>query len=69
MNYKDEIPEYGDIMTVDEFKSSVIDGSFIDYDGHGHPAREGKMEGDLMIYPSIVNDIPKDATHIVWFNK
>lgn len=67
--YRDEIPSYGDIMTVEDFKENVKSRMFIDYDGHGYPSKNGKMHRDLMIVPSQAHQIPKDATHIVWFNK
>ena len=67
--YWEEIPEYGDAMTVEEFKDDVNTGCLIDYDGFGHPMKDGKMAGHLDIYPSRVDIIPEDATHIIWFNR
>lgn len=56
------------VMTVEEFRESVEDGMFIDYDGFGYAARNGMSANDP-IYPSEVDKIPEDATHIVWFNR
>lgn len=66
--YEDAISEYGDIMTVGEWLDACMDGLLINYDGHGHPARDGMMS-DFSIYPSIMHLVPKDATHIIWFNR
>ncbi len=63
-----EIPDYGDKMTVAAFRRACRDGLFTDYDGHGNPAKNDRMM-DTRVYPSSVCDIPKEATHIVWFNR
>ena len=60
--------DFGDLMTVDDFRTNVATGLFIDYDGSGHPMKGGMMSRQA-IYPSRVNEIPEDATHILWFNK
>lgn len=67
-DYSGELSDYGDLMTVQEFKDSVESGGFIDYDGHGRPVKDGKEAG-FDIYPSIQHLIPLDATHIMWFNR
>lgn len=67
--YKDEPYDFGDIMTVGEFLENVNSGFFIDYDGSGHPMRDGKMDKRIDVYPSRAKDIPSDATHIQWYNK
>lgn len=45
-------------------------GGFIDYDGSGNYARDGKMS-NISIYPSDVNRkaIRRDFDTVVWFNK
>lgn len=58
-----------DVYTVEEFLSLVRAGSFIDYDGFGHPVKDGKADIDIEIKPSMPERIPEDATHIVWYNK
>lgn len=69
-NYITPIPDYGDVMPLREFLESVRDGMFIDYDGFGYPVKDDKMDDDIRIYPSnVVHVWPKDATHIVWFNR
>lgn len=69
MSYSDKIPKYGDVFTVEEFREACAGHSFIDDDGHGNPAKDGKMDSKIHIRPSRVSDIPGDATHIVWYNK
>lgn len=67
--YYEVIPEYGHSMTVEDYISNVESGSFIDYDGHGHPCKDS-LTADILIKPSDYNsNIPLDATHIVWFNR
>lgn len=68
MPYVSEVPEYGTLMTVEEFKNAVTNGFFIDYDGSGEPAKI-LVDKSVSIRPSKVNEIPADATHIVWYNK
>lgn len=58
-----------DVYTIKQFLSHVKDRSFIDYDGIGHPVKNKKADVTIDIYPSKVDRIPKDATHIVWYNR
>lgn len=58
-----------DVYTVDEFKEHCHVGSFIDYDGHGYPVKDGMADEDVVVKPSRVNEIPSDATHVVWYNR
>ena len=37
------IPEYGDLMTIEEFIKNCEDGIFIDYDGSGYYALKGQL--------------------------
>jgi len=66
----EEIPEYGDLMTMEEFIENCECGGFIDDDGHGYYASEKKMS-NIFISPSDVKDknIKKGYTHVVWFNR
>jgi hypothetical protein len=67
--YTDDIPKnYGDVMTVEDFKEACESGGFIDYDGFGNPAKDGKAS-EQRIFPSQRGLIPADATHIVWYNR
>lgn len=67
--YSNPVPDYADVMTVEEFKEAVKHGSFIDYDGFGHPVKDGMEDEKIYIYPSKIHEIPEDATHIAWYNK
>ncbi len=66
----EDIPEYGDVMTLKDWLECVEEGGFIDYDGHGRYVRDGK-ESDIMIYPSDVryDSIRDDFDTIIWFNR
>jgi hypothetical protein len=71
MPYKlEEIPEYGDVMSLKDFIGCVNEGGFIDYDGYGHYAKDNMMS-DIIIRPSDVKhkSIRKDFDTIVWFNR
>ena len=76
----EDVKEKDDLMTVEEFIKSVTDGSFIDYDGHGHWATETKELGyggygisSSNVYPSQIlsgkKTPPQWATHVVWYNR
>lgn len=67
--YIDELPDYGDLMTVKDFKEACDAGGFIDYDGSGHPVKDGKMMRSFDVKPSQRDKIPADATHVMWFNR
>lgn len=69
MNYNNPVPEYADLMTVEDFKNCVEVGGFKDYDGFGFPVKDGKEDDDLFILPSRLHEIPEDATHIAWYSK
>lgn len=68
----ESLPNYGDHMTLEQFKSACDCGLFIDYDGFGCFATETKMTKQE-IWPSkfLAGDfeIDDNITHIVWFNK
>lgn len=72
--YTEPLPDYGDLMTVAEFRNMVELNYLTDDDGYGRPVRNGKMrviESNL-IYPSNYGyfDVTlAGATHIVWFNR
>lgn len=64
------IPDYGDLMTCEEFEEAVQMGCFIDYDGHGYYASETEMS-EVLALPSDVlrHGFRRDFTHVVWFNQ
>ena len=58
-----------DVYTIEEFKGLCECKAFIDYDGFGYPVKDNKADEEIVIKPSKLNRIPKDATHIVWYNR
>lgn len=68
-SYSRDAASYGDLMTVAEFREAAAEGHLIDDDGMGHPVKNGKENRAFYVYPSCASLIPKDATHINWYNK
>lgn len=58
-----------DVYTVAEFRECCDCGAFIDYDGFGQPIKNNMINTAITVIPSKVNEIPEDATHIVWYNR
>lgn len=59
-----------DVYTIEEFKEACADGMFVDDDGWGYPVNEdARSDRSIVIRPSTLARIPKDATHIVWYNR
>ena len=69
IEYNEPIPDYGDVFTIAEFTGMCTVGALNDYDGCGAAAKDGKVCESITVYPSMLDEIPKDATHVVWFNK
>jgi len=65
-----DIPEYGHVMSMDEFLDDVKCGGFIDYDGFGKYVKDNKST-NVTIYPSDVKNglIRTEFTEMVWFNR
>lgn len=61
--------DYGDLISVNKFRSTCECNGFIDYDGFGHPVKNDMVDDSIWIKPSELNSIPEDATHILWFNR
>lgn len=66
----ENIPEYGDHMTMKDFIGYCKSGCFIDDDGSGYYATKDKMT-DIPVYPSDITsgNYRKDFDYVVWFNK
>ena len=71
-----EIDGYeGDLFGVSEWIACCEAGLFIDYDGFGHLVKDGELlrsdqDGrPVRIYPTTRDEIPADATHVLWYNK
>jgi hypothetical protein len=58
-----------DVYTIAEFHEFCRSGAFVDYDGFGHPVKDKLANPDITIKPSTRDEIPSDATHIVWYNR
>lgn len=59
-----DIPNYGDVFTVENWRSMLKRGSCTPEDGTGYPVKNSKMNRFGDVFPP-----PDDATHVVWFNK
>ena len=58
------------LMTLDEFKAGISVGAFDNFDGFAFPVRDGKADQSIFIeLGEDYDEIPDDATHIVWFNR
>lgn len=68
-----KLPNYGDLMPLEEWLAGVRSNFFTDYDGHGYWATETGYDPDEQITPGYVhagrNVPPKGATHVIWFNR
>lgn len=66
----EDIPKYGDHITMDEFVSACVHGFFCDSDGFGFYATKDKMT-NVEVYPSDILSVNyrKDFDYVVWFNK
>lgn len=67
--YKDDIPIDATILTRVEYIESVKCHALIDYDGYGYPVDCNKMAKNFMLWPSQLEHLPEDCTHVVWFNR
>ena len=69
----DDLPDYGDLIPIEEFKECVEYGMFTDYDGCGNWSNGEKMTkgfGDRVCdLDSIDQAIEFGVTHVMWFNK
>lgn len=69
MNYTEEIPDYGDIMTIEEWNDCVEQGFFTNDDGSGYFCKDGKMDRTIEVFSPQAAKMEIDATHVCWFNK
>lgn len=63
-----EIPDYGNLYLIEEFRSNVDCGGFIPYDGAGYYATKTHMSREHSVWSSN-KEIPSWATHVIWFNR
>lgn len=57
------------VFSVSEFRTEVLCGNLVDFDGFGYPVKDGLADPTIDIMPSKLDSIPSEATHIVWYNK
>ena len=70
MNYNQKIDnDCGDLIERQDFIENVEAGCFIDYDGYGHPVKDELVDESFYVYPSEIEKLPKDCTHVLWFNR
>jgi len=64
------LPEYGTLMSFEEFVIFSKNGILSDYDGSGRYATKD-AESDIYIYPSDIlsGEYRHDFSHVIWFNK
>jgi len=65
-----ELPDYGDVMTLNEFIKACNFGLFVDSDGSGCYSKDGQ-ETNIPIYPSdiIHKAIRREFDSVIWYNK
>lgn len=66
--FNEELPDYGDLITVDTFRQCCKNKMFIDYDGYGNPVKSNKC-ANVLVLPSQVHLVPPEVTHIMWYNR
>lgn len=66
----EQIPDYADVMTLDEFVEAVKQGVFVNDDGSGYYATATEMS-DVPAVPSEIRKglLQPGFTHVAWFNK
>lgn len=66
----EDIPNYGDVMSMEDFIKNCECGGFIDYDGFAHPILNDKMIGGIIIRPSRIKEWPcLKFKKVIWFNR
>ncbi len=70
-NATEKIDDFAHLMTMEHFENCCKVGGFINADGFGFYAINGKMNSDKEILPSHVirNEHDKRYTHVVWYNR
>jgi hypothetical protein len=57
----------GEVLTVKAFREKVAAGSLFDWYGFAQPVNGEMTDMDIHIPPQRLYKIPKDATHVIWF--
>jgi hypothetical protein len=64
--------DLGDLMTLKEWQEAVKAGGFVDYDGVGCYGTETEEFVNREVVPSDFlagKEPPKEATHVIWYNR
>jgi hypothetical protein len=73
INKEELLPDYGDLMSLQDFVKYCKEGYFIDYDGIGYYSDGRVYWRDLIARPSdIIKDRIKNGLnyrYVIWFNK
>ena len=67
--YSKYIEDDDDVYDIVEFEEDVAFSNFIDDDGIGSFAKDGKYMSATFCPSQFKEMKPEDATHVVWFNK
>ena len=64
------LPDYGTLMSLEEFVSYCKMGFLVDYDGTGRYATSDQAS-NICVYPSDVvsGEYRHDFSHVIWFNR
>lgn len=64
------LPDYGTLMSLEEFIAYCKAGFLINYDGHGRYATSDQAS-NICVYPSDIlsGEYRHDFSHVIWFNK
>ena len=64
------LPDYGILMSLEEFIAFCKTGFLINYDGHGRYATSDQAS-NICVYPSdiVSGEYRHDFSHVIWFNK
>jgi len=61
------LPDYGDLMSVEDFVACVKGGMFVPDDGIGYFATETEYDEKSCVWDK--QNAPSWATNVIWFNK
>ena len=64
--FTDEIPHYGEVFTIPEFKEAIEDGSITKNDGMGYYSDGLHMSRKNPVFGA---EQPDGARYVIWFNK
>ena len=64
--FTDEIPHYGEVFTIPEFKDAIEDGTITKNDGVGYYSDGLHMSRKNPVFGS---EQPDGTRYVIWFNK